>query len=52
APKRLVIEAAPTTNSKCDVIEESDDEVEIVEVDEEEPEFGTSELEVEEFEGE
>ncbi|KAH9307192.1 hypothetical protein KI387_044407, partial [Taxus chinensis] len=47
---RLAIEAAPATNSKCDVIEESDDEVEVVEVDEEELDSGTYELEVEDHE--
>ncbi|KAH9296392.1 hypothetical protein KI387_039980, partial [Taxus chinensis] len=52
APTRLAIEAAPTTNSKCDVIEESDDEIEVVEVDEEEPDSETSEPAVEDPEEE
>ncbi|KAH9328591.1 hypothetical protein KI387_000699, partial [Taxus chinensis] len=52
APTRLAIEAAPTTNSKCDVVEESDDEVEVIEVDEEEPDSQISEPEVEDPEGE
>ncbi|KAH9319343.1 hypothetical protein KI387_021112, partial [Taxus chinensis] len=49
---RLVIEAASATNSKCDFIKESNDEVEFLEVYEEEPDSGTSEPEVEDPEGE
>ncbi|KAH9299893.1 hypothetical protein KI387_044116 [Taxus chinensis] len=52
APTRLAIEAAPATNSKCDVIEESDDEIEVVEIDEEDPDSETSETAVEDLEEE
>ncbi|KAH9322738.1 hypothetical protein KI387_017377, partial [Taxus chinensis] len=51
APTRLAIEAAPVTNSKCDVIEESNDEIKVVEVGEEEPDSETSKPEFEDLGG-
>ncbi|KAH9311109.1 hypothetical protein KI387_026144, partial [Taxus chinensis] len=49
---KLDIEATLATNSKCDVVEEIDDEVKVIEVEEEETDSETSEPEVKEPEGE
>ncbi|KAH9316498.1 hypothetical protein KI387_025125, partial [Taxus chinensis] len=49
---RIAIEVAPATNSKCDVIEERDDEVKVIKVDKEDPESRTSKLDIKDPEGE